>query len=269
MKVSSITDKCNGQVNEDSFLITDNLFGVFDGATGLIKYTDENGNTGGFLASQIAKRVFKQNQHESLIPSLETINTEIRKAMKAAGVPMHDKGALWTTGVSIAKVLDTQVEYIQLGDAPIIFIKQDGSFNTLFSDHDLETLKLWKHLVQQGVRDIRHDERMEEQLLKVRRQTNISYGVLNGEPEALAFVLQGTVSKSNLAHILIFSDGMLIPQENPENTENFETIVKLYKEDGLEKVKTFVRNIEDSDPGCLQYPRFKQHDDLTAIAIDF
>ena len=39
--------KGSGIINEDDFLIENNIFGVFDGATGLVKYFDENGNSGG------------------------------------------------------------------------------------------------------------------------------------------------------------------------------------------------------------------------------
>jgi serine/threonine protein phosphatase PrpC len=59
MRTTCITDIGGGSVNEDSFVITSNLFGVFDGATGLLKYTDAMGNTGGLLASKIAMNVFE------------------------------------------------------------------------------------------------------------------------------------------------------------------------------------------------------------------
>jgi len=108
---------------------------------------------------------------------------------------------------------------------------------------------------------------MQDQLFKNRRETNIDYGMLNGEKEAINFVENGSTPRKNLKYILIFSDGMLIPKKDPYKPEDFRTTVKLFYEGGLKKIKDYIRQLEDSDPGCSQYVRFKQHDDLTAIAI--
>lgn len=263
----SLTDKGNGSVNEDSHLMTSNLFGVFDGATGLIKYTDPLGNTGGLLASQIAKDVFERNQDKPLLLSIDETTKELDLKMKDAHINVEDKAVAWSTSASVVRIGNDSIEYIQLGDSPIVFIRKDGTFQKISVDHDLETLILWKKLVQEGVEDPRHDQRIEDQLLSVRRGSNTVYGILNGDPEASKFVLHDNVPKEEIQSILIFSDGMLIPQENPEEPDNIQKIVQIFKDCGLEKVKDYVREIEKTDPKCLKYPRFKQHDDLTAISI--
>ena len=43
MKVNYIFDKGSSNVNEDSYLMKNNIFGVFDGATSLDKYIDKIG----------------------------------------------------------------------------------------------------------------------------------------------------------------------------------------------------------------------------------
>jgi len=269
MKTTYLSDKGSGIMNEDSFLITSNLFGIFDGATGLIKYTDSFGNTGGFLASQIAKNVFERNNDKPLLASIQEVSEELSTKMLQNHVNLKDTGVAWTTSASVVRINKDFIEYIQLGDSPIVFLRKDGSIQTFIQDHDLETLNLWKTLVSEGMINIRNNKRMEEQLLKTRRESNITHGVLNGDLEALKFITQGSIPKADVETILIFSDGMLIPQENPNKPEDFQEIVKLFKTGGLEKVKNFVRKIENSDSQCLKYPRFKQHDDLTAIAISF
>jgi hypothetical protein len=62
---------------------------------------------------------------------------------------------------------------------------------------------------------------------------------------------------------------MLIPNERPGQPEDFNKIVELFEQGGLKNVKSYVRNLENSDPNCNKYLRFKQHDDLTATAITF
>lgn len=267
MKIKCLTDKGSGIVNEDSHLITPNLFGVFDGAKGLVEYRDEKGNTGGLIASQIAREVFEKNKDKPLIESISEAIGKIKEKMIAAKINMADKTHLWDTKASVVRIKEDSIEYLKIGDCPIVFVDKNGKIQTFFKDHDLDSLLLWKKLADKGVRNIRNDKRMQDQFAKIRRLTNISYGVLNGEEEALNFIEKGRIRKENVKNILIFSDGMLIPKKDPRDPEDFETIVKLFNEGGLEKVKKYVRQIEDSDPDCLKYPRFKKYDDLTAIAI--
>lgn len=269
MHVSSITDKGNGTVNEDSLLRTPHTFGIFDGATGLIKYSDKDGNTGGLIASRLAKSVFEKDEDKPFIESVKEISEILREKMKDAHIDFEDKGSAWTTSVSVVRVGETTVEYMQLGDSPIVFVYKDGTIEFFATDHDEETLLLWKSLAEEGVIDIRHHPEMEEQLLNVRRQSNVSHGTLNGDPRAVDFILQGTVDRESLKTIFLFSDGAMIPKADPSQPDDFEKLVSLFQENGLDRVRDYVRELEDSDPQCLKYPRFKIHDDLTAIAISF
>ena len=269
MQIKNLCDKGYGFINEDSILITANLFGVFDGATGLIKYTDSEGKTGGFLAAQIAKDIFEKNIDKPLIISIEEISKELRNKMQKAHINLQDTSAAWTTSASAVRISDEYIEYIQLGDSPIIIIYKDETIKSFATDHDVETMILWKKLVDDGIKEIRHHNAMEKQLLKIRSESNITHGVLNGSPDAMKFVLQGKIPKKDIKTILIFSDGINNPQENPLDPKDFKKIVRLFKSGGLDKIKNYVRQVENSDPQCLKYPRFKQHDDLTAIAINF
>lgn len=269
MRIEHLTDKGSGPVNEDSYLIIPNLYGVFDGQTGLIKYADINGNTVGLIASQTAKEVFKKNQNEPLIASAEKILIDLKGKMIAAGINMKDKADFWSTCASVVKITDTSLEYLQIGDNPIVLAYKDGSIQLLMTEHDTENLIMWKKIAKEGVKDIRNDKRMQEQLLKNRRETNVTYGILNGEKEAIKFVKTGDVPKEKIKYVLIFTDGMLIPKQDPDEPENLSIIIELFEEGGLEKIKSYIRDLENSDPDCIKYLRFKPHDDLTAIAINF
>lgn len=267
--VSFITDQGSGKLNEDTSLITPNLFGVFDGATGWIKYFDENGKTAGLLAAETAKEVFEKNQNNSMMASLEEITRVLKERMGVAHINTTDKAQLWQTTASVVRVNDNDIEYVQIGDSPIVFVFKDGSIQAITKDHDIDTLKEWMKVADKGVQDVLGDESIQGKLLGNRREANIAYGVLNGEIEALRFVQKGSVSRDNLAMILLFSDGMLLPKENPEAPEDYEKLIELFHNGGLEEIRASVRSIELSDPKCLKYPRFKEHDDLTGIAIVF
>ena len=61
MQVDTLFEKGTGRMNEDFCFTNGNFFGVFDGATSLSLRVYEKGYTGGFLASNIAGKTFKQN----------------------------------------------------------------------------------------------------------------------------------------------------------------------------------------------------------------
>jgi hypothetical protein len=150
-----------------------------------------------------------------------------------------------------------------------LLIDKNDNLQYFFADHDLDTLTLWKKLAKNKVENIKNDIRMQNQILKNRRDSNVTYGMLNGETKALKFVETSSVSRKNIKYVLIFSDGMLVPRKNPKESEDFKSIAKLFKEGGLSRVKSYIRELENTDPECIKYPRTKQHDDLTAIAITF
>jgi hypothetical protein len=96
---------------------------------------------------------------------------------------------------------------------------------------------------------------------------NITYGVLNGEKTAEAFLSQGEEPLDRVAHVLIFTDGLSIPRPEPGPRKDFTGLVKTYLKLGLEGLKQMIRTQEEKDPHCLICPRFKCHDDIAAIAV--
>lgn len=99
--------------------------------------------------------------------------------------------------------------------------------------------------------------------------SNITYGIVNGEEEFVRFIHKGEEILENVEHIVIFTDGLIIPKENPEDSDDFNTFVKLFLEGGLKSIRDYVRDLEKDDPECWKYPRYKQYDDIAAISISF
>ena len=110
---------------------------------------------------------------------------------------------------------------------------------------------------------------MENQIKKVRHAMNVEYGVLNGETNFSSFVRSGKEDLKDISHVLLFTDGLFIPSENPSEKHNFNKFVDLFHKGGLQEIRNHVRRLEQSDPDCKIYPRFKKHDDIAAIALDF
>lgn len=266
-KVEFISEKGVKPTNEDSYLIGENIWGVFDGATSLNKYIDPDGRTGGLIASSIARDSFKKND-AALLDMAKQSNALIKNEMEERGIDIGDKLNLWCSNLAVVRIVGNNIEWIQLSDASIVFIYKDNSYKFILGDnHDKETLIKWKGLADNKVEDIR--EALAEQIEKVRRGININYGFLTGEKGMENFIKKGVEEIENIKHILIFTDGFSIPQDDPYDDYPQDEFIELYFEGGIEKLCKYIRKIEDSDPKCWQYPRLKKHDDMTAISITF
>lgn len=263
-----IHEQGTGRMNEDTVLLEENLFGVFDGATSLDKTTFERKMTGGYLASTIAGAEFRSND-APLFDLACKANTAIFDEMVLKGVNVSEKENLWSTSVAVGRVGGGTFDWIQSGDSLILVIYEDNSHTLLIHDydHDLETLKMWKESADRRSGTILDE--MNGQIRKVRAGMNITYGVMNGEDEALNFLRRGSVDLNGVKHILMFTDGLFIPREDPETDTDFAHLVSLFLEGGLDAVRNHVRTLEKTDPECRKYPRFKAHDDIAAIALSF
>lgn len=272
MDVKFLTDKGSGILNEDSYVISNHLFGVFDGASSLIKYVDEQGNTGGKLASQLAKETFENNKNLSLIDSAKLLIDTINKEMTNRHIDISDKPNRWQTSAALMKIKKESIEYLQVGDSPIIILYNDGTKKLLMSSNvsDLQSLLLWKKLShEQVINSYKENPEIMNQLLAARRNVNVTYGAFNGENTVFDFILHGEIPLKGISHILLFTDGFMLPIKNPEDGEDFASLTELYLKGGLNTVKNKVRELEKIDYSCRIYPRFKPHDDMTAIAITF
>jgi len=257
-----------GSSKEDAYLIENNIVGVFDGFNSLNKYVDKDGKTGGIIAATIARDIFSKNDKSLKELTIEA-NKKIKEKMTEFGVDTNEKRNLWGT-IAIGRIKDDKFEWVQIGDSLILVIYKDNSFKILIEDydHDKEVLTIWKELSNQRKENIR-ELIGKEHLTKLRNKMNITYGCLTGEEKAIDFLKSGVEKLESVKHILLFTDGLIIPKEDPSKEDDWKTFVKLFLEGGLENIKNYVRNLEKDDPKCWKYPRYKQYDDVTAISLSF
>jgi hypothetical protein len=267
MKIETIYDKGIAQVNEDAFLVADPVFGVFDGVSGLEPYMNEEGQSGASIASSTARDVFAASS-KSLIETAIDANNAIGNAMREKGIDASRKTAQWATTATAIKINDNSFDWLKIGDSPVMAISHDGSFQFFGSDSDgdLEIMLKWKELAEQKTENIRSV--VNDYMIKARSEAE-NYGDLNGESGVEKFLEHGTASLERIAHIILFTDGLRIPKEDPREPDDYRTFVELFLEGGLTRVQDFVREREATDPKCWKYSRFKQHDDIAAVSISF
>jgi hypothetical protein len=259
-------EKGSGEFNEDVLLEEGDLLGVFDGATSLDKRRFQEGLTGGLLAARTAAQSFQGNRCP-LDQLAKEANQNIQNAQLNESIGLNERHKLWSTSLAVVHLDGNRLEYCQTGDALILFIFKDGSYKVITPDIDIDrdTLQLWKEMRVSP--DALIHEVLAEQIHKVRLEMNISYGVLNGEPEALEFIRHGYEDLTDVSDILLFTDGLQLPRENPLEEQDWQSFVELYRQGGLHVVRDHVRHLQQQDPACRKYPRFKIHDDIAAVAI--
>lgn len=266
MQIELVFDE--GSSKEDSFLIKDNIFGVFDGANGLNKFVAKDGRTGGLIAAQIARDEFYKNDLELNEIALRA-NKKIMEKMIEAGTDISKKSNTWVTALAVVRIKEKFFEWTQISDSLIIVVYKNNSFKLLVEnyDHDKEVLNIWKEFAKQKKENIR--KLVEKNIIHARNKIGETWGVLNGEDEIEKFLKIGKESLENVKSIIIFSDGLILPKKDPAKADDFKKFTELFLKGGLKKVKEHVRAIQTKDPKCWIYPRYKQHDDITGIAISF
>lgn len=264
----TLLEQGSGQVNEDAVYANDQRCVVCDGATSLDRSgTSGNlpGTTGGQQAAALTAEAFASDLN--LIESARKANEMIRERMFASRVDFSRREALWSTSFAAVEIHEGSIDWCQIGDCMILVVYDDGRSGRLtdLPGQDAEVLKTWKRIGFQSHGTIH--QVLAEKIGEVRRSMNRVYGVLNGEDEALTFVSHGTIDTDHITDILLFSDGLFPPSSNPELPFDDDLFVTLYQKGGLRKVRDYVRSIQQEDPGCYHYPRFKMFDDIGGIAL--
>lgn len=264
-KIERISEQGSGFLNEDCLACCDNLFGVFDGASSLVPHLFQ-GKTGAWWASHLVSSEFAKND-APLFELGSRANKQLQLQMTAMQVESNNHLHCWSASAAVCRVDDRHVEWLQSGDCQILAITREGECRLLtdYHNHDRETLHLWQQLISCNEPDPR--KKLRPQIEKVRRQMNRSYGAFNGAPAALDFFRLGSCSLSGISHLLIFTDGLLPPSEEPDSEPDFCWLAEHFQCGGLKQVIQEIRRLEKSDPHCHRFPRFKQHDDIAAVAI--
>lgn len=266
-RVSTLWEKGSSELNEDVLLREEKVFGVFDGATSLTKEQFAAGATGGLLAAQTAAQSFV-NEQGNLLHRAGVANRLIRNTMFQHEITLKERHRLWSTSMAVIRLEQGKMEYCQTGDSLILLLFEGGSFELVTPDLDIDrdTLQMWRSSPLSHTSSIH--ELLAEQLQRVRLRMNRDYGVLNGQPEAMHFVDHGWVSLDNVTDIVLFTDGLFLPREDPYEEQDWQRFINLYRQGGLTAIRDHVRALQQQDPKCLKYPRFKQHDDIAAVAVE-
>lgn len=264
-RIEQVYEQGSSPLNEDNLACNGNLFGVFDGASSLVPDLYQ-GKTGAWWASHLVSQEFAKNDAD-LFELGSRANKKLQLKMTAMGVESANRLHCWSTSAAVCRINEDSIDWLQSGDCQILAIDINGECQLLtpYHNHDLSTLQQLKKLHEQ--KEPEPLKKLQPQIEKVRGEMNKSYGVLNGEQVALDFLQTGSCPLKDIRHLLIFTDGLFPPGQMPTSKPDFCWLATHFKEGGLTRITQQIRQLESADPHCRSYPRFKQHDDIAAVAI--
>ncbi|HET7579669.1 MAG TPA: PP2C family serine/threonine-protein phosphatase, partial [Bacillales bacterium] len=252
-------------------------FGVLDGCSSIEKFRSAEGETGGYLASNILARELEHaTQSDDLIDSVKGANQKIEQRMTAENIDITKKDKRWGTVFVIMKVHEQAVEFMQIGDCMAFAVYQDGKIRPLTipqTDHlEIASLLKWREGIDHGLKTAKELSRYTSGTVRENRKKSNAcdgYGVLNGEEEAIPFIEYGKINKIRLKHIIMISDGMFWPAKDPSQPADWEKTVTEILKNGLDSYADTLLKIEGNDPECQTYIRLKKSDDKTGLVINF
>jgi serine/threonine protein phosphatase PrpC len=102
---------------------------------------------------------------------------------------------------------------------------------------------------------------------------SLGVGVVDGLHELDAYIEVGKLDIEPLEGVLLCSDGIPLPglvdETQIQAQERLQTMKNIIMEEGLDQYLTHLRQIEVQDKHLDRFPRFKIHDDATAILLRF
>jgi hypothetical protein len=277
-------------VNEDTYVMNKDrgIFAVIDGATGLEGLS-------GAIASDIIRHALQEEEGGLLERVLKGNATLGEKAVEAIHDPnitsIQDIEKQQRSCCAIAAIeLSTssphnviKMNYVTAADCLLFVQYKNGQIHQVnYDDIDYFDQKgldlaaeLWKNHVAANENPNEWElakirEVVDPVLVQNRRSLNTSegYGVIDGSQEVEDFLAAGTIPLLNVQKILLLTDGLKIHSQRHEKIENEWLHTANYAfEHGLDSLEKTILSIEESDPACYEYPRFKQHDDKTGILI--
>lgn len=279
MKIECISVAGSGKMNEDAYVTnqTKQLFAVVDGVSSLVPYENAAGLTGGALASQLVKQHLEEADGEqSLTDLLTAANERLCACMQGEQIDLSKKEALWGAACALVRVHESHIEYAQTGDCMIFAVYADDTVRPLtypqVSHLEQAAFEKWESGIQQGMK-LRTEliEHCHDILVSNRYLANGTggYGVINGEPACPDFLESGRINRIHLRALVLLTDGLFMPRPCGGTEPKWEDTVLPIVHKGLQRYTDELLMLENDDPECLRYVRFKKSDDKTGIVLYF
>lgn len=276
--IDTITDPGkDDRANEDRLGYNEDCAFVLDGATGLgdQQYMEGFGSDAAWMAQFAAKRLINEL-------SVDTLVTELVRAIAFDAHELFRETAgeqpryAWPLcALAALRLTPTGAEFIGLGDSVVYILHDDGrveSFTALPDAFEREQMAARAHVERVGSIGksgiAAHDPQTLSELRRAREKQNTPDGwiwSLGLVPDAADHLARTDIIFTGGATALIASDG-LADLVSLYHAYDPAALIKRASTVGLKALVAELRHLErEVDPDGVQFPRFKQCDDTTAI----
>jgi serine/threonine protein phosphatase PrpC len=278
LKILDALSDPSGEVNEDNFGYINSSAWVLDGATGL-------GNRK-ILSETSDARVYVEAINDAFLELASepgrTIKEIVQKAIEVVSgrfaQRLKDTAALPyevpSATMVFVRVTSERFEYATLGDCrALVETRTKGVVtieNTQIEELDRRVIEEITDLHNKGIKSFQEIRKHITSQLRANRalmNRQDGYWVLSFSPEATNNMLCRSFEASDIARVLLVSDGFYHLVSTFHLFTN-SGLVQAASDIGLAQLKEKLRAVEKTDPECIRYPRLKPADDATAVLLE-
>lgn len=246
MRITYATESSPGRINEDYAICGNEWAAVLDGATAAPGVDSGCIHDVPWLVRHLAAAVTRRILLDSApLPDLLAASIEEARAAHAPTCDLSNPDSPSST-ISIVRVRDSAIDYLTLGDSPIVIRTADQALTPVIDDR-LDHLPGGRPYTLELVRSLRNKPG--------------GFWVASTDPEAAYHAVAGSAPFEVATKIGMFTDGVsrLIEFYGYE----WEQVFSMLESSGPSGVIALVRSVERERP----LRNGKQHDDATAVLM--
>ncbi|MDE1825294.1 MAG: hypothetical protein KGH61_02000 [Candidatus Micrarchaeota archaeon] len=272
----------SAKVNEDRAYVGKRMAWVIDGATplGVKNYTKTASDTE-WIAERLNREFLKADQGGERWPAtvLENAAVKIRQEFfRVSGLNELPPPAMMPSS-QVAMLMweedERKLRYLMLGDSriaistPKITVElADNRLQRFDAEAIAEMYKLQKTL---GISHLEARKKIDSIVIDNRALMNRkdTYWMFVPDKKAVEHVRIGNIDVEEKMKVIISSDGFYGAIGNMPGIESWEAMFKELERTDLKGMLARIRRYEESDSECREFPRFKKHDDASAVLLEF
>lgn len=273
------SQKGSAIANEDVINITEYGAWVLDGATSLNEkcLVDNTSDAKWYVNwwdNYLTENISSNHSLKHIMENgIDMVKNEF---IKLSGIKEFKEIDMPSSGISIIKWnLDkTSAEYLNLGDCILVYSKNDE--NIVFYDKKIEQLdskvlnKINYLTKEQGLTLDQAKTEVFDEIIENRKLKNTpnGYYILGFDKTAIEKATNGHFKLDDNVKIFMATDGFTALYNNYKYT-TLDYLLNNIEKKGIESFISILRDIENNDATGILYPRYKIHDDASALYIHF
>ncbi len=267
--------------NEDACGHRGNTAWVIDGATGQgpSVIADEGATDASWLAARLSlaldrnAEIFGGDLFGLIIACQSQIRQEFTSNLKAG---IEDKADVPCGAVTVIHCDGKRIYCAALSDTVLVLSGKDGRVDGWYGDPahhkvDQGMIELFVRYREEGENDpVRLREKLRPYIRKQRQTTNTPghFGTFDPISDLSGHIVQKSWRAEDYSHALLMSDGYSALSDK-YSKYSYSSLMQAVRADGLDILYKELREIEEGDPDCRIYPRYKKSDDATALLASF